>query len=271
MELNKVKNACDWLEAKGVKKPETGLILGSGLGDLIEDIKKEDEFVYDDIPDFPVSTVSDHAGKLVFGKYADQNLVIMNGRCHYYEGYSLKEVVRPVRIMKYMGIKNLIITNAAGSINKNYGPGDIMLITDHLNYSGDNPLRGENIAEFGPRFPDMTTAYTPQLQDLARNTAEDMDMKLKEGVYGWYKGPSFETPTEIKALRKLGADAVGMSTVPEVIAASHMKLNVLGLSCLTNMAAGILDQPLSSEEVLETAQKVKPVFKKLLKNILKEI
>ena len=269
--LDKIKEAADYITKKIDYKPDIGLILGSGLGVLAEDIVDKIEIEYKDIPNFPVSTVEGHAGKLIIGKLEGKNVAAMQGRFHYYEGYSMQEITMPVRVMKLLEIDRMIVTNAAGGINRNFNPGDFMIITDHLNLMGDNPLIGENYKEFGPRFPDMSEAYNKNLRKIAEKTAREESLVIRNGVYAGMSGPSFETPTEIRKLRKDGADAVGMSTVPEVIVANHMDIDVLGISCITNMAAGILPQPLTHEEVIEVTEKVKPEFKKLVKTMLKRI
>jgi len=249
-------------------KPEMGIILGSGLGFLVEEIQNPIFLPYNDIPHFPVTTVEGHKGQLVIGKLEGKNVVAMQGRFHYYEGYSMENVVYPVRIMGQMGIENLIITNAAGGVNVNFHPGDLMLIEDHINLMGTNPLIGPNIGQFGERFPDMSEAYNLELRKLARSTAKDLKICLHEGVYAGVTGPNYETPAEIRYLRTIGADAVGMSTVPEVIAANHMGIRVLGISCITNMAAGVLPEKLNHDEVVETANKAKGTFIKLVKGVV---
>ena len=269
--LDNIKEAASFIEKKVDLQAEIGLILGSGLGVLAEDIEESTEVEYEEIPNFPVSTVEGHAGKLVFGKLEGKKVVAMQGRFHYYEGYTMQEITIPVRVMKLLGIEKLFVTNAAGGINRNFNPGDFMIITDHINLMGDNPLIGENYKEFGPRFPDLSEAYDKELRDLAEKTAREESLTIRNGVYVAMSGPSFETPTEIRNLRKDGGDAVGMSTVPEVIVANHMDIDVLGISCITNMAAGILPQPLNHEEVIEITEKVKPEFKKLIRTILKRI
>ena len=269
--LDKIKEAVSYIEDKINIDIEIALILGSGLGVLAEDIENRVEIKYEEIPNFPVSTVEGHAGQLVIGKLEGKNVVAMQGRFHYYEGYTMQEITIPVRVMKLLGIENMIVTNAAGGINRNFNPGDFMIITDHINLMGDNPLIGENYNEFGPRFPDMSEAYNGELRDIAEKTARKEGLTIRNGVYAGMSGPSFETPTEIRKLRKDGADAVGMSTVPEVIVANHMDIDVLGISCITNMAAGILPQPLTHEEVIEITEKVKPEFKKLVRTTLKKI
>lgn len=248
--------------------PEIAIILGSGLGSLADFIEDRQEIPYAEIPNFPRTTVPGHEGKLIFGRIGSRKVMAMKGRFHYYEGHEVGVVVYPVRVFGMMGIKNLIVTNAAGGVNTGFAPGDLMLIKDHISFFVENPLRGENLDELGPRFPDMSAAYDRSLQKMAMDCAQRFGIDLKCGVYAYCKGPSFETPAEIRALRTLGADAVGMSTVPEVIAARHMGMRVLGISCITNMAAGILDQPLTHEEVMETGKKVEQKFSALVREII---
>ncbi|QTL98488.1 purine-nucleoside phosphorylase [Iocasia frigidifontis] len=255
------------IKQKLTEKPQIGLILGSGLGKLANEIEEQRVFKYQDIPDFPVSTVPGHAGRLIAGRLEGKAVIAMQGRFHFYEGYTMKQIILPVLVMKLLGIETLIVTNAAGGVNKDFNPGEFMLISDHINMMGTNPLIGQNFEEFGPRFPDMSEAYNKGLLKLARETAEQLGITAREGVYAAVTGPSFETPAEIRFFANNGVDAVGMSTVPEVIAARHMSVNVLGISCITNMAAGILDQPLSHEEVIETTEKVKENFVSLIKGI----
>lgn len=245
----------------------TGLILGSGLGAFAKNIQNKTVIPYKEIPHFPVSTVEGHAGELIIGELAGKLIVTMSGRFHYYEGYHPWQLVFPVRTMANLGIKNLIVTNAAGGINKTFTPGDLMLIQDHINLMGINPLIGKHCTQWGARFPDMTTAYTPALQTLATKVAAELNINLQKGIYLALSGPSFETPAEIKMLRMFGADAVGMSTVPEVIAARQMGLNILGISCITNMAAGIVGQPITHEEVAEIGAKSQEKFTLLLEGI----
>jgi len=251
-------------------KPETGIILGSGLGNLADEIQGE-AISYSDIPGFKTSGVKGHSGRLVIGSLCSKTVVAMQGRLHYYEGHSLSDVIYPVRVMKELGIENLIITNAAGGVNTGFSAGDLMIIEDHINLMGNNPLIGKNLDEFGPRFVDMSCAYDIGLINKAKDTAIELNIKLQQGIYAALSGPVYETPAEIRMLRTLGADAVGMSTVPEVIAARHMSLKVLGISCITNMAAGILNQTLSHEEVMETSARVQKHFIALLKGIIKRI
>ncbi|SDM79103.1 purine-nucleoside phosphorylase [Fictibacillus solisalsi] len=270
-ELKPIQTAADFIQNKLSSQPEIGLILGSGLGILADEIQNAVVLPYSDIPEFPVSTVEGHAGQLVIGELEGKQVIAMQGRFHYYEGYSLGKVTFPVRVMKELGVSSVIVTNAAGGINTSFQAGDLMLITDHINNLGDNPLIGPNDSSFGVRFPDMSDAYTPELQNTARQAASSLGISLKEGVYVANSGPSYETPAEIRMLRILGGDAVGMSTVPEVIVARHSGMKVLGLSCISNMAAGILDQPLTHDEVMETTERVKSNFLGLVKGIVKTI
>lgn len=268
MNFTKIEKATAFLQEKYPNKPKVGLILGSGLGILADEIQQSVKIPYDTIPDFPVSTVEGHAGQLVFGHLNGVEVVAMQGRFHFYEGYSLEKVTFPVRVMKQLGVESLVVTNAAGGINEHFEPGDLMLITDHINNMGTNPLIGQNDANLGPRFPDMSEAYSRALREQAKKIAEELQIPIKEGVYVGNTGPSYETPQEVKMLRILGGDAVGMSTVPEVIVARHAGLHVLGISCISNMAAGILDQPLSHDEVIETTEKVKSNFLQYVKAIV---
>ena len=269
--LNKIKLASDYILRNSNYKPEIGLILGSGLGSLADSIENPEFYPYEELPNFPVSTVEGHEGRLVIGMLNGKCVVAMQGRFHYYEGYHFNEVTFPVRVMKLLGIKTLIVTNACGSVNENYKAGDLMIITDHINFSGDNPLIGKNLDEIGPRFPDLSNAYDKDLINKAKEIANNLSIDIKTGVYMMFTGPSYETPAEIRMARVIGADAVGMSTVPEVIVAAHCGIKVLGISCLTNMAAGILDQPLSHEEVMETSTKVKSTFTTLMNKVIEEI
>jgi purine-nucleoside phosphorylase len=269
--MSKMEKTIAFLEERITSKPKVGLILGSGLGILADEIQNPVKIKYEMIPGFPVSTVEGHAGQLVIGELKGVTVLAMQGRFHYYEGYPLDEVTFPVRVMTALGIETLVVTNAAGGVNRTFTPGDLMLITDHINNAGANPLIGPNDSHFGVRFPDMSTAYTPSLQELVRDVAKDVNIPLKEGVYVWNSGPSYETPAEIRMLEKIGGNAVGMSTVPEVIVARHAGMNVIGISCITNMAAGILDQPLSHEEVMETTEKAKEDFLNLVKGIIERL
>ncbi|WP_442594676.1 purine-nucleoside phosphorylase [Neobacillus sp. D3-1R] len=270
MDFAKIQNAASFLKGKYNNVPKIGLILGSGLGVLAEEIKDAVKIPYNEIPDFPVSTVEGHAGQLVFGSVNDVKVVAMQGRFHYYEGYSFEKVTFPVRVMKELGVDILIVTNAAGGVNESYSPGDLMIISDHINNMGTNPLIGPNDSRLGVRFPDMSEGYSKQLRTIAREVAKNLSIKVQEGVYVGNTGPSYETPAEVRMLRTLGGDAVGMSTVPEVIVARHAGLEVMGISCISNMAAGILDQPLNHEEVIETTEKVKANFLLFVKELIKK-
>ncbi|TLQ49177.1 purine-nucleoside phosphorylase [Ruoffia tabacinasalis] len=262
--------AIDYIKSKGITEPKVGLILGSGLGDLADEIEESIQLDYSDIPNFPVSTVEGHDGKLVYGKLAGKKVIALKGRFHYYEGYDLDKVTFPVRIFKELGVESVIITNAAGGVNESFNPGDLMIITDHLNFTGSNPLIGQNISEHGPRFVDMTETYSQRGQQLLKDIAKDNDFPIKEGVYTWFTGPTYETPAEIKATRVMGGDAVGMSTVPEAIVAKHCGLEVFGISCITNLAAG-MQAELNHEEVVEVSTKVKPRFKLLITELINQI
>lgn len=251
-------------------EPEIGIILGSGLGDLGEKIENPVFVNYKDIDGFPCSTAPGHKGRFIFGELSGKKVMCMQGRLHFYEGYPMEKVILPVRVMKKMGVEKLIVTNAAGGINKDFSVGDIMMITDHINFMGINPLVGKN-DDIGTRFPDMTYAYSPALRETALACSEATGVQIKQGVYLACSGPSYETPAEIKAFRCLGADAVGMSTVPEVIAANHCGIKVLAFSLICNMAAGILDKPLTEEEVLEAGAVKGKEMQKLICEIIKEI
>lgn len=251
--------------------PETAIVLGSGLGALADTIEITATVPYREITDMPVSTAPSHKGQFVFGKIGGKNIVLMQGRLHLYEGYSPSQVVMPIRLMRLLGAKKLILTNACGGINRNLSVGDFMMIKDHISCFVDSPLIGKNIDEFGTRFPDMSNAYDKELQKAIKAVAKDNNITLHSGVYAQLKGPQFESPAEIKMLSLLGADAVGMSTVTEAIAANHCGFKNCGISLITNLACGILDKPLSGEEVNEAAQKVAPQFEKLIKETVKAI
>ena len=244
--------------------PEIGIVLGSGLGDFARLVDRKAEVSYASLPGFPVSTVAGHAGKLIFGYVRAVPVVVMQGRVHYYEGYSMNEVVAPIRLMGLLGAKKLLLTNAAGGVNTSFTPGDLMLVTDHISAFVPSPLRGENPQELGPRFPDMSRVYDIEMGRAVLEAGEKLGESLQQGVYLQWQGPNYETPAEIRMFRTLGADAVGMSTVCEAIAARHMGLRVCAVSCITNMACGILPQPLSHEEVQQTADRVKDKFQALV-------
>ncbi|WP_425335368.1 purine-nucleoside phosphorylase [Salipaludibacillus daqingensis] len=263
-----IDEAKKYIEKKLNAKPTIGLILGSGLGVLADEITDPVEIPYNEIPGFPTSTVAGHKGQLVVGELQGKTVVAMQGRFHYYEGYSMDLVTLPVRVMKAIGVEELIVTNAAGGINEDYKPGNLMIITDHLNMFGSNPLIGPNDDSLGVRFPDMSTAYSKELVELAKNVANEINLNVQQGVYVGNTGPTYETPAEIRMLRAMGGDAVGMSTVPEVIVARHSDMNVLGISCISNMAAGILDQPLTHDEVMETTEQVRADFLQFVKQIV---
>jgi purine-nucleoside phosphorylase len=252
-------------------RPRMGLVLGSGLGGFADSLAGATAIHYAEIPSFPRSTAIGHAGRMVIGKCGDIAVAAMQGRVHLYEGYSPQQVAFPIRVFGRMGIRAVILTNAAGGIDLNYQQGALVLIRDHINLQGQNPLTGSNDDRLGVRFPDMTQAYAKEYRAMARDEAGKLGMTLHEGVYGALLGPSYETPAEIEYLRRIGADLVGMSTVAEVIAARHMGIKVLAISCVTNMAAGILDQPLSHAEVLETGERVRNVFEALLRAVLPRV
>ena len=260
-----VQEAAAYIKEKlGGRAPEIAITLGSGLGDLADHLVDAVQIPYGEIPHVPVSTVAGHTGQFVVGKLEGREVLCMQGRFHYYEGYDLKQVTLPVRVMKLLGISTLIVTNAAGGINTGFQPGNLMLIEDHLNLTGENPLIGENLEVFGDRFFDMTVAYDAEYRALAEQLAAELNIPLQKGVYAWLTGPNYETPAEIRYLRAIGADAVGMSTVPEVLVARHSGLRVCGISCITNLAAGMGDGLLSHEEVKETADRVKVDFIRLV-------
>jgi len=252
-------------------RPKIGLVLGSGLGAFADSLTDAARVPYAEIPSFPQSTAIGHAGRMVVGNAGSVAVAAMQGRVHLYEGYSAQEITFPIRVFARMGIRAVILTNAAGGMNLSYSQGALVLIRDHINLQGTNPLIGHNDDRFGPRFPDMTRAYDPQYRAIAKEEARNLNLILEEGIYAALPGPSYETPAEIDYLRRIGADLVGMSTVAEVIAARHMGLKVLAISCVTNMAAGILDQPLSHSEVMETGERVKSTFEALLRAVLPRI
>mgnify|MGYP000977598028 CR=1 FL=1 len=266
--LNTIKSSADFIKGKIGGEPQIAIILGSGLGGLVDHFGDTVEINYSDIPEFPQATVTGHAGKLVYGTLSGKRVLAMQGRFHYYEGYDISKVVFHIRVFRLLGIRNLLVTNAAGGINTGFKQGDIMLITDHISFFAPSTLRGRNIDEFGTRFPDMTNAYDRDLLAIARRSAKEAGVDVVEGIYAFTQGPMFETPAEIRALRVMGADAVGMSTVPEVITAHHAGMKVMGISCITNMAAGIMGQELNHEEVLDTTRKAEEKFVRLVKCIV---
>jgi len=270
-EFARAARAAKFIQSKTKLPPKIALVLGSGLGAFADDLGSATRIPYHKIPGFPRSTVEGHAGALVIGKVGDVPVAVMQGRVHFYEGYSAKEVVFPMRVLWSLGIRAAILTNAAGAINLDYSQGALVVIRDHINLQGTNPLIGPNDERFGPRFPDMTQAYWKPYREIALSEAKRIGLPIHEGVYAALPGPSFETPAEIRYLKTIGADLVGMSTVPEVIVARQMGIRVLGISCATNMAAGILDQPLSYAEVMETGERVKGQFIALLRAVIPSV
>ena len=266
--MERIREAAAVITSRVEENPTVGLILGSGLGVLGDEVEAAVRIPYEEIPHFPVSTVEGHAGQLVVGHFEGHSVVVMQGRFHYYEGYSMDEVVFPMRVMKALGVDSVVVTNAAGGVNESFSAGELMLIHDHINTIGVSPLRGTNLEEFGPRFPDMSSAYTPALRKMAHKVADEAGITVREGVYALMSGPNYETPAEIRFLRVIGADAVGMSTVPEVTVAAHAGLRVVGVSAITNMAAGILDQPLNHAEVVEVGLRVRVDFERLIRGIV---
>src|ERR687886_2340890 len=259
------------VRGRWAEETRVALVLGSGLGAFADELADAVALDYAEIPGFARSTVEGHAGRLVCGRVEGVPLVAMQGRFHYYEGYAWEEVTFPVRVLGLLGIKALVLTNAAGGLNNSLRQGSLMLISDHLNLMGANPLRGPNDARFGPRFPDLTDVYDREFQEIAVREAQAMNLELRRGIYAALSGPSYETPAEIRMLRALGADAIGMSTVPEAVVARQMSLRVLGLSCITNMAAGVLDKPINHEEVIETGERVRETFAELLRRVIPKI
>jgi len=270
-DYDKANEAARYLAQRTPHRPRVGLVLGSGLGAFAGTLREPTAVDYRDIPHFPVSTAVGHAGRLVVGLAGNVPVAVMQGRVHFYEGYSARDVVFPVRTLGLFGMKTLVLTNAAGGINRKLKARGLMLIRDHLNLQGSNPLLGPNDERFGPRFPDMTEAYSHELRAVARRVARRQKLRLFEGVYAAMHGPSYETPAEIRMLSKLGADAVGMSTVPEVIAANHMRLRVLAISCVTNLAAGISKKKINHEEVLEAGERVGKQFSAFLRALIPEL
>jgi purine-nucleoside phosphorylase len=263
-----ILEATSFINEKIDESPEIGLILGSGLGVLGDEIEEAVSISYSEIPHFPTSTVSGHKGQLIIGQLEGKTVIAMQGRFHYYEGYSLQQVTFPVSVMKQLGIESIIVTNAAGGINENFSAGNLMIISDHINNLGENPLIGKNDETLGERFPDMSKAYDTDFIQHATECARELNLLVQKGIYAANSGPTYETPAEVRMLRTWGADAVGMSTVPEVIVARHAGLRVLGISCISNMAAGILNQPLTHTEVIETTERVREDFLRLVKKII---
>lgn len=269
MLLQNVKESVELICSRTDKRPQIALILGSGLGGIAEMMEQVTMIPYSEIPHFSVSTAPGHNGRLLIGSICGKDVLCMQGRLHYFEGYSMQQITYPIRVMKELGVRKLLVTNSSGGIDTSFVPGDLMLIEDHINLLGYNPLIGPNEDAFGVRFPDMTEAYSKEMRKCIVQAADELGIALKRGVYCAFTGPSYETPAEIRMLRAMGASAVGMSTVPEIIVANHCGLQVAAVSCISNMAAGILDQPLTSEEVLETADIVKEKFIGLLSATVK--
>ena len=264
----KILSAADYIKKQPDLRPDIGLVLGSGLGDYADTLEEAVRIPYADIPNFPVPTVAGHSGAMVFGKKCGQTVVVLQGRIHYYEGLSQKEITLPIRVLAALGVKTVVLTNACGGVNLSFKPGDLMLISDHINFSGSNPLIGANLDAFGPRFPDMSDLYTASIRAAIKEKASAAGIQLQEGVYAMYSGPNYETPAEIRMFRIMGADTVGMSTVPEALVAGHCGMQVVGVSCITNMAAGVLPVKLSHTEVTETANRVSKKFRKVIDGIL---
>jgi purine-nucleoside phosphorylase len=264
-------DAVAYIRSKSSLQPEVGVILGSGLGNVVDAVDIETAIPYADIPGARASTVLGHQGRLILGHTQGTPVAMMQGRVHFYEGYEMQEVMFLARVLGRLGIKKLIVTNAAGGVNTSYVPGDLMLISDHINFMGANPLRGPNIDELGVRFPDMSDAYSEELRAIAHEVAGQLGVEVKEGVYLALSGPTYETPAEIRAFRVLGADAVGMSTAPEVIALAQMQIPVLGISCITNMAAGVIKQKLTHQEVMDTTARVEKQFTALVLALIERL
>ncbi|MCA1733629.1 MAG: purine-nucleoside phosphorylase [Acidobacteria bacterium] len=269
--LERIDRAAESLRSRSSVRPEVGIVLGSGLGAFADAVEADLAVPFAEIPGAPVSGVAGHSGRFVLGKLGGVSVAVMQGRVHYYEGFSIEEVVFLPRVLGRLGIRSAIVTNAAGGINTSFTPGDLMLISDHLNFFGVSPLRGKNLDELGPRFPDMSEVYPESLRAIAKEVAAEQGLALREGVYLGLSGPAYETPAEIRAYRTFGADATGMSTVPEATIFSHMQIPVLGISCITNMAAGVLPQKLTHAEVLETTARVEKEFVALMKGVVERV
>ena len=269
--LNKITETANYIKAKVEIIPEIAIILGTGLGALVESIKKAQYIPYEEIPNFPISTVEGHKGNLIFGQLGNKQVMAMQGRFHYYEGYDMKEVTFPIRVMQQLGIKTLFVSNAAGGMNKEFKVGDIMIITDHINLFPENPLRGKNYSELGPRFPAMTEAYSKRLIQKAKIIAKNENINIKQGVYVGTAGPTFETPAEYEYFRIIGGDAVGMSTVPEVIVANHTSIEVFGISVITDLGGKDITEVPTHEEVQKAAINAQPQMIKLMENLVNNI
>jgi purine-nucleoside phosphorylase len=263
-----VQEALEFIQSRSKIQPRIGLILGSGLGSIAERVTESVTIPYSQIPHFHAPSVEGHAGQLILGKMAGVPIVLLQGRFHFYEGHSMSEVVFPTRVIARLGIQVLLLTNAAGGVNTRYRAGDLMFIEDHINLMGDNPLMGPNLSEYGPRFPDLTEAYDKKLMEVMKKTAAELAIPVQTGVYAGLRGPTYETPAEVRMLRTLGADAVGMSTVPETVAANHLGIRVAGISCITNQAAGLSPHKLSHEEVMETSRQAAEKMKNLITTVV---
>lgn len=266
--LVKMNEAKAYIESKIEIVPEMGLILGSGLGVLAEEIESPIKIKYSEIPHFPVSTVEGHEGQFVIGMLKGKKVIAMQGRFHYYEGYTMQEITFPIRVLKALGVNHILLTNAAGGTNEAFSGGTLMLITDQINIMGVSPLMGPNASELGPRFPDVSAIYSPSFNEIILSEAKALDIDLKQGVYFYFTGPAYETPAEVRLAKMLGGDAVGMSTAPEALVAAHMGMKVTGISCITNMAAGIQKTALNHQEVVEVANRVQGTFIKLVNRIV---
>ena len=272
MELQQqIRGAADYILSRTSYRPTIGMVLGSGLGDFADTLEDAVRIPYAEIPNFPVPTAPGHVGAMVFGKKQGKEVVVLQGRIHFYEGLSQQQITLPIRVLAAMGIKLLVLTNAAGGVNLSFGPGTLMMISDHINYSGANPLVGPNLDDFGPRFPDVSDLYTKALRDAVNDAAKQAGIEVREGVYMMFSGPNYETPAEVRMAKIVGADAVGMSTVPEALVAGHCGMEVIGISCITNIAAGLSDQKLDHSEVLEIASRVHDTFQSLLDVILRTV
>lgn len=272
MELQQqIRGAADYILSRISYRPTIGMVLGSGLGDFADMLEDAVRIPYAEIPNFPVPTAPGHVGAMVFGKKQGKEVVVLQGRIHFYEGLSQQQITLPIRVLAAMGIKLLVLTNAAGGVNLSFGPGTLMMISDHINYSGANPLVGPNLDDFGPRFPDVSDLYTKALRDAVKDAAKQAGNEVREGVYMMFSGPNYETPAEVRMAKIVGADAVGMSTVPEALVAGHCGMEVIGISCITNIAAGLSDQKLDHSEVLEIASRVHDTFQSLLDVILRTV
>jgi len=263
--------AANFIRTRANADLSVGVVLGSGLGAFADDLGQSVSIRYDEIPGFAQATVEGHAGRLVIGSAEGVTVAAMQGRFHFYEGYSLEDVTFPIRVLKLVGVHTLILTNAAGSLNTEFTPGSLMIISDHINLMGVNPLIGPNDERFGPRFPDLTSTYDPELQNIVIEEAKVLELDMRRGVYAALSGPSYETPAEIHMVRTLGADAVGMSTVPEAIVARHMDMKVIGISCITNLAAGVSSRPVDHSQVIATGERVRSEFTELLKRVVKRL